>query len=185
MKLSSLALPIGVIGILVLSSVAVAQNTDKQKLIDIEKALAANANPSPKTAAMVKEHYYDGPLSFVVTTGLRATLSRSQLVELNSKPSPADPDVKSTQTLSDIRANIYGDTALVNYKVAETDTGHKDSALNGTFHSACLDTFVKRGGRWYVVGGGCSSAAPISQARREAIKKAISHLPMAVQQAIH
>lgn len=185
MKLSRLVLPLGVIGIFVLPAVAMAQDTDKQKLIEIEKAFSANANPGPKAAEVVKQYEYDGNISILGGTGLRVTLSKSQAVELNSKPNPSDPNVKATQTLSDIRVDLYGETALVNYKMTETDTGHKDSALNTTDHFACLDTFVQRSGRWYFIGGACAPTEPISEAERKAIEKDIARQPKDLQQAIH
>ncbi len=185
MKLLRLVLPMGVIGIFVLSAAAMAQDTDTQKLIEIEKAFSANATPGPKAAAVVKLYDYDGNMSFMGATGLRATVSKSQSVELNSKPNPSDPNAKGTQTLSDIHVDLYGDTALVNYKMTETDTGHKDAALNTTDHDACLDTFVKRSGRWYIIGSACASTEPMPEAEWEAIQKSVAIQPKDLQQAIH
>jgi len=185
MKLSRLTVPISVIGVLVLSIAVMAQNADKEKLIDIERAFAGTPNPGAKAVAVAKEYDYAGSLSFLTITGLRATLSKPQLLELNAKPNPADPDVRSTQTLSDIHVDLYGDTALVNYKQTETDAGHKNAALNRTSHIACLDTFVKRSGRWYLIGGGCASTAPITEAEQKAVEADVAHLPKDVQQTIH
>lgn len=185
MKLSRLVLPMGVVGLFVLPAVAMAQDADKQKLIEIEEAFSANANPGPKLAAVAKLYNYDGNISELGATGLRATFSKSQIAELNSKPNPSDPNVKATQTLSDIRVELYGDTALVNYKMTETDTGHKDSALNTTDHFACLDTFVRRSGRWYLIGTGCAPTEPMSEAEWKAVEKDIALQPKDVQQAIH
>jgi hypothetical protein len=81
--------------------------------------------------------------------------------------------------------DLYGTTALVSYKQTNTDTGHKDAALNITQHFGCLDTFVKRTGEWYWIGGGCASDAPLPQSVWDGVKKAISQEPKDIQQAYH
>ena len=82
--------------------------------------------------------------------------------------------------------DVYGSTALVSYKQTNTDTGHKDPLLNTTIHIACLDTFVKSKGDWFLVGDACSPSTPVSRSRYgEAIKKSIMQQPKDVQQAYH
>src|SRR5206468_10770344 len=94
-------------------------------------------------------------------------------VELDSKPNPSDPDVKTSTSISDLHVNLYGDTALVSYKMTSTDTGHKDPALNATDHYL------------YAVGNACSLSEPLPQAEWNAKKKAMSEMPKDVQQAYH
>ncbi len=185
MKPLRLILPIYTIGLLVLVSVAVAQDADKAKLIEIEKAFAANANPGAESAAVVKQYAYDGTLTQLTPMGRVGTLPKATLVELSSKPDPSDPDVKSTQTVSDFHVDIYGTTALVSYKQITTDTGHKEPALNTTYRVSCLDTFVKNNGAWYVVGNACSSSNLISPSVWAAGKKAMAQAPKEIQQAYH
>jgi len=178
-------LPILAIACLMLPALALAQGTEKQKLIEIEKAFAAHPNAGPESAALVKKYLYNGTVNQVTPTGRIGALSRARIVELSSKPDPNDPNVKTSQSISDFHADIYGDTALVAYKVVNTDTGHKDPALNATDHWGCLDTFVKRKAGWYIVGNACSPNEPLPQSEWDAVKKATAQAPKDVQQAYH
>jgi len=156
---------------LVLSAVVMAQDADKQKLIEIEKAFAANATQGPELAALAKQYFYDGPSLPVDWAGAYWNITKARVVELYSKPDPSDPNVKSSASVSDIRVELYGDTALATYKFTNTDTGHKDPALNTTDHFGCLDTFVKRNGQWYLAGGACSHEGPIIPGRMDRRQK--------------
>lgn len=161
------------------------QDTDKQKLIDIEKAFVAQPAAGPEMAAVVKQYLFEGAVDQLTPMGRVGSLPKARVVELSSKPDPNDPDAKSADTLSDFHIDLYGDTALVSYKQTNTDTGHKDAALNTTAHMGCLDTFVKRNGQWYVVGSACALSTPMTAAERAAINKAIAQEPKDVQQAYH
>lgn len=185
MKPQRLTLPICAIGLLVLTATAVAQDADKEKVIAIEKAFAANPDPGPQSAAVAKQYLYDGPLNQLTLTGRVGTLPKARVVELSAKPDPTDPNVKTSLTVSDFHVDIYGSTALVSYKQTNTDTGHKDPALDFTYHLGCLDTFVKNKEAWYWVGGGCSSETPIPQLVWDAIERAMEQEPKDIQQAYH
>jgi hypothetical protein len=185
MKPLRLTLPICAIGLLVLTATAVAQDADKEKVIAIEKAFAANPDPGPQSAAVAKQYLYDGPLNQLTPTGRVGTLPKARVVELSAKPDPTDPNVKTSLTVSDFHVDIYGSTALVSYKQTNTDTGHKDPALDFTYHLGCLDTFVKNKDAWYWVGGGCSSETPIPQLVWDAIERAMEQEPKDIQQAYH
>ena len=166
------------------ASAASAQD-DKQKLMDIEKAFAAQATNGPEAANVAKKYLYDGNVLQLTGTGRIGIMTKAQVVDLMGKPDPSDPAVKSTQTVSDFRIEIDGDTALVGYKMTNTDTGHKDATLNATVKYGCLDTFVKKGGQWYSLAGACSRTEPISKTEYDAILKARKTEPKEVQQAYH
>jgi hypothetical protein len=185
MKPRMLILSACVIVMLAIAAAVVAQDADKEKLIEIEKAFAANPNPGPQSVAVVKQYVYEGPVNQLTPMGRVGTLPKATIVEFSATGDPADPNVKSSQKLSDFHVDIYGTTALVSYKQTTTDTGHKDAALNITTHITCLDTFVKRNGTWYVIGGACSSSTPVSQSTWDAAKKAIAQEPKDIQQAYH
>ncbi|MBV9343348.1 MAG: hypothetical protein JO159_20990 [Acidobacteria bacterium] len=171
--------------LLLIPMFAAAQEADKEKLTAIEKEFAANPNPGPDAAAVAQKYLYDGSLNQVTGMGRVGTLPKSRVVELNSKPDPSDPNVKTSSNISDLHVDLYGQTALVSYKVTATDTGHKDAALNTTDHYGCLDTFIKRNGNWYVIGNACSPAEPLPQSEWEAVKKARTQAPKDVQDAYH
>jgi hypothetical protein len=185
MKITGLTLQICATGMLLFSTAVMAQDSDKQKLIEIEKAFAATATPGPESGAVAKQYFYDGPLVQLTATGRIGTLPKARVVELVSKPDPSDPDVKSSGSISGVHVELYGDTALVSYKFDNTDTGHKDPALNATDHYGCLDTFVKQKAQWLMAGSACSRVGPIPQAEWAAIKKARTQEPKDVQQAYH
>jgi hypothetical protein len=185
MKPLRLTLPICAMGLLVLAATAVAQDADKAQLIEIEKAFATNPDPGAQSAAIAKQYVYDGSTNQLTIMGRVGTLPKAKIVELSSAPDPTDPDVKSSVKLSDLHVDIYGTTALVSYKQSGTDTGHKDPTLNMTNHVSCLDTFVKRSGAWYWIGGACSSTVPIPQSIWDATKKAMAQEPKDVQDAFH
>jgi hypothetical protein len=185
MKVLRITVPICTVALLVLAATAVAQDADKAKLIEIEKIFAANANPSPESAANVKQYVFDGDTTELTSMGRVGTMSKAKILEFSSAPDPSDPNVKSSVKVSDFHVDTYGSTALVSYKQVTTDTGHKDPTLNVTFHLGCLDTFVKRSQAWYWVGGGCASDAPIPQSVWDASKKAMSQEPKDLQDAFH
>jgi hypothetical protein len=185
MKSLRLTLPICALSLLVLASSAVAQDADKAKLIEIEKAFAASANPGPESAAVAKQYLYDGPLNQLTPMGRVGMLPKARVMEFFTAPDPTDPNVKTSVTLADFHVDLYGTTALVTYKQSNTDTGHKDPALNVTEHFGCLDTFVKRNAAWTIIGTACSPDQPIPQAVWDAVKKAMSQQPKDIQQAYH
>lgn len=172
-------------GLFLFAFVAKTQDADQQKLIEIEKTLAKQTTPGPDNAAAMKQYLYEGNLNQLNAIGRVGTLPKSRVVELSSKPDPNDPNVKSATTISDLHVDTYGDTALVSYKMTNTDTGHKDAGLNTTDHYGCLDTFVKRNGQWYVVGNACAPSAPLPATEWAAVKKAIAQEPKDLQDAYH
>jgi len=160
---------------------AVAQKSDdadKRKLIDIEQRIAAvpSFNSSEMTDAFQK-YLYDGTNSFVVLFGHLYRGPKADAVAATKKPDPNDPDQKMTNKLSDLQVDTYGDTALVSFKVAETDSGHKNPALNGDYRLTCLDTYVKRKGEWYMIGSSCVPNVPMSQAQWDVFKKINEQTP--------
>jgi hypothetical protein len=180
--------------------IAPAQDPDTQKLIAIEKALADNPTSGPPAVAVAKQYLYDGQLNHLTNFGrfrsspksavLKGYLvgrpwvfpSPDDLVDNKrdpsdpSKPDPSEPHIKRSQ-VSDLHVDVYGDTALVSYHQTNTDTGHKDPALDSlyTFHSGCMDSFVKRNGKWYLIGTACAPNVPFPQAIWDAAQKARTH----------
>jgi len=185
LKLPKLALLICGLGLLVSSSVARAQDADKQKLTDIENKFAANATLGPVSAALLKQYLLDATVFQVTNMGRIGMMPKAKVIEMFGAPDPSDPNVKTAQKISDVRIQIYGETALVGYKLATTDTGHKDAALNVTDHLGCLDTFVKRNGSWFIAGDACSPDTPISKAEWDAAAKARSQMPKDIQDTYH
>ena len=153
-------------------AVAQTNDVDKQKLIDIEQKFATITSfNSPEMTDAFQKYLYDGTSSVVVLFGHLYHEPKSEAVAATKKPDPNDPDVKMTNKLSDLQVDTYGDTALVSYKAVETDSGHKNPALNGDYRLTCLDTYLKRKGDWYLIGTSCVPNAPMSQAQWDAFTK--------------
>lgn len=171
--------------LLLAGSLAKAQDADKQKLMEIEKAFADITLAGPNAAALFKQYLYDGTVVEVTGHGLLGALPKARIVEYYSMPDPSDPDVKSKTVNSNYQIEIYGETAMVGYKVTNTDVGHKEAALNATERFGCLDTFVKRNGQWLMVANACTPSAPLPMAEWTATKKAVSQQPKDIQNAYH
>ena len=93
-----------VAALFLLPTLAMAQDADKQKIIEIEKAFAAHPNAGPEAAAVAKQHLFDGTLIQLTGQGQVGALPKSRVVELNTKPNPSDPNVKSAASVSDLVA---------------------------------------------------------------------------------
>jgi hypothetical protein len=185
MQKTRIVLQCCILALFVFCVAAKSQDDDKQKLIDIEKAFAAQPTPGPESAAVAKKYLFEGSLNQLTIMGRVGTLPKARVVELSSQPDPSDPNVKAAITLSDFHVDVYGDTALVSYKQVETDTGHKEAGMNTTDHYGCLDTYVKRSGQWYGVGFACSPSEALPTSEWAAAKKAITEEPKDIQQAYH
>jgi hypothetical protein len=156
----------------VLAAAQKSDDADKQKLSDIEHKFAAIPSfASPEMTDAFQKYLYDGTSSVVVLFGHLYHGPKSDAVAATKQPDPNDPDVKMTNKLSDLQVDTYGDTALVNYKAVETDSGHKNPVLNGDYRLTCLDTYLKRKGEWYLIGTSCVPNAPLSQAQWDAFTK--------------
>ena len=170
MKFRGTTLGISVAALIVTAAFVEPKDRDEYDLIAIEQAFCEHANPGPEEAADMEKYLYDGRLNQLTPLGQLRTVTRVQVVEISSKPDPADPNVRSSTSASDFHVDVYGDTALVSYKMTNTDRGHKDPALNATEHFGCLDTFVKRSGRWYEIGSACAPSAPLPNAEWNRVK---------------
>jgi ketosteroid isomerase-like protein len=74
----------------------------------------------------------------------------------------ADPDVKASIEIQDIKVRISGDTAIVSYSGTYNATGHKDARYdvpNGKF--VAVDTWQKRSGQWKILAQAIVATEPI------------------------
>jgi len=63
---------------------SVAQDADKQKLIETERAFFQHANPSPQEAADMERYLRSGPLNQFTPFGQLRTVAKSRVVENSS-----------------------------------------------------------------------------------------------------
>ena len=70
------------------STASSSQDADKQKLIEIEKALADNPASGPPATAVAKRYLYDGPLNHLTNFGRFGSFSKSKILEgyMQGKP---------------------------------------------------------------------------------------------------
>jgi hypothetical protein len=147
-------------------------DADKQKITEIEQTFVSIPNfSSPEMTNALQKYLYDGTTTSIGQFGRLFHMSKSQVVEMSKKPDPTDPDAKGVGKLSDVQVDVFGDAATASYKQTNTESGHKEAALNGEYSLSCLDSFVKRKGQWYIVGNACVPAAPLSQAQWDAVMK--------------
>ena len=147
-------------------------DADKQKISDIEQKFVSIENfNSPAMADALQKYLYDGTTVAVNQFGRSFRMTKSQVIDMTKKPDPTDPDAKGVGKISDLQVDILGDAALASYKLMNTETGHKESALNGDFTMTCLDSFAKRKGQWYIIGSAGVPAAPLAQAQWDAVMK--------------
>ena len=74
----------------------------------------------------------------------------------------ADPDVKASIEIQDIKVRISGDTAIVTYSGTYNATGHKDARYdvpNAKF--VAVDTWQKQSGQWKILAQAVVSTEPI------------------------
>jgi len=74
----------------------------------------------------------------------------------------ADPDVKASVEIQDIRVRISGDTAIVTYAGIYNATGHKDARYdvpNAKF--VAVDTWQKQSGKWKILAQTFVATEPI------------------------
>jgi ketosteroid isomerase-like protein len=74
----------------------------------------------------------------------------------------ADPDVKATIEIQDIKVRISGDTAVVTYSGVYNATGHKDARFDvPSTKFVAVDTWQKQSGKWKVLAQAFVSTEPI------------------------
>ena len=74
----------------------------------------------------------------------------------------ADPDVKASIEIQDIKVRISGDTAIVSYSGTYNATGHKDARYdvpNAKF--VAVDAWQKRSGQWKILAQAFVATEPI------------------------
>jgi uncharacterized membrane protein YvbJ len=154
--------------------VALAQSNsaDQQKITDIEQKFAAINNfNSPEMTDALQKYLYNGTTSSVGQFGRLYRMDKAKVVEMTKKPDPSDPDVRATTKLTDLQVDVLGDAAVATYKEVNTETGHKEAALNGDYALTCVDSFVKRKGQWYFISNACVPSTALSQAQWDAVMK--------------
>jgi hypothetical protein len=165
MRVTRLAVQTCVVGLLFLPCIG-AQDADKQVLIDIEQEYASSAPLAPGAPTPAQKYMYDGPLMQLSAAGTYHVTSKSEILNGRGRgrgaANPAEALVKRETHRENFHVEIYSDTGLIGYNETITESGHQDPALNKIDYHACLDTFVKRDGKWYGISNACAPSKPPS-----------------------
>jgi ketosteroid isomerase-like protein len=74
----------------------------------------------------------------------------------------ADPDIKASIEIQDIKVRISGDTAIVTYSGTYNATGHKDARYDvPSAKFVAVDTWQKRSGQWKILAQAIVATEPI------------------------
>jgi ketosteroid isomerase-like protein len=136
-------------------------SSDEETLKKLEMEGAKHAGTSDADIAFAKsvsaEHVVSAdPLGHV--TDMTPADAEKMTVGMRK----ADPDVKATVEIQDIKIRISGDTAIVSYSGTYNATGHKDARYdvpNAKF--VAIDTWQKQGGKWKILAQAFVSTDPI------------------------
>ena len=111
------------------------------------------------------------PPSAIGTFGRLYRSPKSAVIDMARKPDPTDPDARGAGKIADLNVDVMGDAAVATYKLTNTETGHKEAALNGDYSLTCADSFAKRKGQWYVFASACTPSQPLSQSQWDAVMR--------------
>ena len=158
------------ISLLLLSTLTVAicttrtwsqQTSDEETLKKLELEGAKHAGTSDADIAFVKKTN----AAHVVTVdpvGHVSDLTPADVEKMTLGIRKADPDVKASVEIQDVKVRISGDTAIVTYSGTYNATGHKDARYdvpNAKF--VAVDTWQKQSGQWKILAQTFVATEPI------------------------
>lgn len=147
-------------------------DADQAKITAIEQKFAAVTNfNSPEMTDLLQKYLYDGTTSAIGTFGRLYRSPKAAVIDMTKKPDPTDPDARTASKMSDLNVDVLGGAAVATYKLVNTETGHKEGALNGDYTLTCADSFAKRKGQWYVFASACTPSQPLAQAQWDAVMR--------------
>ncbi len=126
-------------------SAAAQQTNEKQILIDLLNEFLTGAG---ENTAEVHERFWAEDLIYTRASGQR-TGKAEIMKSVRSTPRPASNAPKTVYSADNVQINIYGDTAVVAFKLVGKTTSKDGSIETSTFYNT--GTFVKREKRWQAV----------------------------------
>jgi len=137
------------------------QTSDEETLKKLEMEGAKHAGMSDADMAYMKAN----SAAHIVTVdplGHVSVQTPADVEKMTIGMRKADPDVKATIEIQDIKVRISGDTAIVTYSGTYNATGHKDTRYdvpNAKF--VAVDTWQKQSGKWKVLAQTFVATEPI------------------------
>jgi ketosteroid isomerase-like protein len=137
------------------------QTSDEETLKKLELEGAKHAGISDADIAFAKNNN----AAHVITVdplGHVADQTPADVEKMSLGMRKADPDVKASVEIQDIKVRISGDTAIVTYSGTYNATGHKDARYdvpNAKF--VAVDTWQKQSGKWKILAQTFVATEPI------------------------
>jgi ketosteroid isomerase-like protein len=136
--------------------------SDEETLKKLEIERAKHAGMSDADIAFGKSIYAEQVVT-VHALGHVIDQTPGDIEKMSLGIRKADPDVKASAEIQDIKVRISGDTAIVTASVTYNETGHKDARYdqgpNAKF--VALDTWQKRSGQWKLLAQAFVATGPI------------------------
>jgi ketosteroid isomerase-like protein len=135
--------------------------SDEETLKKLELEGATHAGTSDADIAFGKKVNSERVMT-VDPLGHVSDLTPGDVEKMSVGMRKADPDVKTSIEIHDIKIRISGDTAIVTYAGTYNATGHKDARYdvpNAKF--VAVDTWQKQLGKWKILAQAFVSADPI------------------------
>jgi ketosteroid isomerase-like protein len=135
--------------------------SDEETLKKLETEGATHAGTSDADIAFGKKVNSEHMVT-VDPLGHVSDQTPAELEKMTVGMRKADPDVKTSIEVHDIKVRISGDTAIVTYAGTYNTTGHKDTRYdvpNAKF--VAVDTWQKRSGQWKILAQAFVATDPI------------------------
>jgi len=135
--------------------------TDEETLKKLETEGAKHAGTSDADIAFGKSVSAEHVVT-VDPLGHVTDMTPADAEKMSTGMRKADPDVKASIEIHDIKIRISGDTAIVSYSGTYNATGHKDARYdvpNAKF--VAVDTWQKQGGKWKILAQAFVATDPI------------------------
>ncbi len=137
------------------------QTSDEETLKKLELEGATHAGTSDADIAFGKKVSSEHVVS-VDPLGHVTDQTPADVEKMSVGMRKADPDVKASVEIQDIKVRISGDTAIVTYSGTYHATGHKDARYdvpNAKF--VAVDTWQKQSGKWKILAQTFVATEPI------------------------
>jgi len=136
--------------------------SDEETLKKLEIERAKHAGMSDADIAFGKSIYAEQVVT-VDALGRISDQTPGDIEKMNLGIRKADPDVKFSAEMQDIKVRVSGDTAIVTASVTYNETGHKDARYDQgpNVKIAAVDTWQKRSGQWKLLAQAFVATEPI------------------------
>jgi ketosteroid isomerase-like protein len=137
------------------------RQSDEQTIINLEREWAKHSSNSDTDASFFKGISAE-QTTFVDALGHLYDMTSEEAVKTAKSMNQADPQVKVSVELNNIKVRIFADTAVVTYDDVLVETGHKDKRYNFKVSGTAQDIWQKQSGKWKIIAASNTSTEPIA-----------------------